>query len=136
METHQRHGYDLIREIETRTGGVYAPSPGVIYPTLTLLEELDQIQAATSDGSKRAFTLTPTGKAFLGEHKGEVQVALERLDALGTGSRQTEAGPVWRAMQNLKSVLEQRLTGVVDKEMLFQIADIVDDTARKIERLA
>src|SRR5712664_4220547 len=55
MAGQPRHGYDLIRDMETRTGGVYAPSPGIIYPTLTMLEELGQIQAAASDSPKRLF---------------------------------------------------------------------------------
>jgi DNA-binding PadR family transcriptional regulator len=136
MEAQPRHGYDLIREIETRTGGVYAPSPGIVYPTLTMLEELEQIQATASDGPKRAFALTSAGQAFLAERKGEAEAALARLDALRTETGRIEAGPVWRAMQNLKAVLEQTLSGTEDKQKLFNAADLIDDAARKIERLS
>jgi DNA-binding PadR family transcriptional regulator len=136
MEAQPRHGYDLIREIETRTGGVYTPSPGIVYPTLTMLEELEQIQATASEGSKRAFSLTALGAAHLAEHRGEAEAALARLDALRAEGRPIESGPVWRAMQNLKAVLEQRLTGTPDKQTLFDAADLIDEAARKIERLA
>ncbi len=135
MERQPRHGYDLIREIETRTGASYAPSPGTVYPTLTLLEELGQIEAAVSDGAKRLFTLTAVGQAHLDENRAQAEAALGRLDSLGEDSSQREAGPVWRAMQNLKTVLEQRLTTPQDKQLLFDAADLIDEAARKIERL-
>jgi DNA-binding PadR family transcriptional regulator len=135
MEAQPRHGYDIIREIETRTGATYAPSPGIVYPTLTLLEELGQIEAAVSDGAKRLFTLTAAGQAHLDENRAQAEAALARLDSLGEDSSQRETGPVWRAMQNLKTVLEQRLTTPQDKQILFDAADLIDEAARKIERL-
>jgi DNA-binding PadR family transcriptional regulator len=135
METEPRHGYDLIREVETRTGGAYAPSPGIIYPTLTLLEEIGHIEAQASEGAKRQFMLTEAGKAFLGENRREADAALARLDALGDRARPMEAGPVARAMQNLKTALGQRLSSEADKKVLFEIADLIDEAARKIERL-
>jgi DNA-binding PadR family transcriptional regulator len=135
METQARHGYDLIRDIETRTAGAYVPSPGIVYPTLTLLEEQGLIEAAVPDGAKRAFILTAQGRAFLEQSKAEAEACLRRLDALGSESSRTETGPVWRAMQNLKAALGQRLAGSPDKELLFKVADAIDDAARTIERL-
>jgi DNA-binding PadR family transcriptional regulator len=135
IEAQPRHGYDLIREIETRTGGAYAPSPGIVYPTLTMLEELEQIEAAASDGSKRAFALTAAGKAYLADHLAEAETALRRLDALRAEGEQVDSGPILRAMHNLKIVLRQRLTGASDKQTVFDAADLIDEAARKIERL-
>jgi DNA-binding PadR family transcriptional regulator len=135
MEAQARHGYDLIREVETRTGGAYVPSPGIVYPTLTLLDEQGFIQAAVSEGAKRAFTLTAEGRAFLEQNRDEADACLKRLEALGSESSRTEAGPVWRAMQNLKAALAQRLSGAPDKELLFKVADALDEAARTIERL-
>ena len=136
IEGQARHGYDLIREIETRAGGAYAPSPGIVYPTLTLLEELEHIQAATSEGAKRAFSLTPAGEGYLAERRAEADAALERLDAVRAESGRIESGPVWRAMQNLKAAMAQRLAGEPEKRVLFDVADILDEAARKIERLS
>jgi DNA-binding PadR family transcriptional regulator len=140
MEAQPRYGYDLIREIEARTGGAYVPSPGIIYPTLTLLEELEHIQPAIIDsarpeGARRAFMLTERGKAFLDQNRPELEMTLSRLDALRAALSQTETGPIWRAMQNLKAVLEQRLHGCSDKETIFQAAERIDEAARQIERL-
>ncbi|MCI4680323.1 PadR family transcriptional regulator [Rhodoblastus acidophilus] len=135
METEPRHGYDLIREIETRTGGAYAPSPGIVYPTLALLEETGQIEAQASEGAKRQFRLTEAGKAFLDENRTEANAVLARLDAVGERVMPMEAGPVARAMNNLRTALQQRLAEAADKKLLFEVADIIDEAARKIERL-
>ena len=135
MAAQPRHGYDLIREIETRTGGAYAPSPGIVYPTLTMLEDLEVIRATISEGNKRAFALTPTGATYLAERRTEAETALERLDALRSEGEHVETGPIHRAMRNLKTVLEQRLPGPQDKQTLFDVADLIDEAARKIERL-
>src|SRR6266436_329133 len=60
-----RHGYEIIKEIEDRVSGSYSPSPGVIYPTLTMLEELGHATVAPTAGGKKLYTVTPEGTAFL-----------------------------------------------------------------------
>src|ERR1700722_17324487 len=57
-----RHGYELIKEIEQKFGGTYSPSPGSIYPTLTLLEELEQVRASASEGARKLFEITDQGR--------------------------------------------------------------------------
>jgi DNA-binding PadR family transcriptional regulator len=135
LEDQPRHGYDFIREIEERTGGAYTPSPGVVYPTLTMLEELGQIEQTGADGPKRLFAITPAGLAQLEEGRTEATAALARLDALGAETSRVDSGPVRRAMMNLDAVLKQRLSGSQDKDVLFNVAELIDDAARKIERL-
>ncbi len=135
IEIEPRHGYDLIREIETRSSGAYAPSPGIVYPTLALLEETGQIEAQAAEGAKKQFALTNEGKAFLDQNRAQADAALARLDELGAHAAPMEAGPVARAMGNLRTALRQRLTDAADKKALFDVADILDEAARKIERL-
>ncbi len=135
IEAEPRHGYDIIREIETRTGGAYAPSPGVVYPTLTLLEEIGQVEIRASEGSKKLHAITPAGLAHLNANRAEAEAALARLDALGRKEEALDAGPVHRAMANLKAALRQRLSGEPDKPLLFAVADAIDEAARRIERL-
>lgn len=135
MESEPRHGYDLIREIETRTGGAYAPSPGIVYPTLTLLEEMGQVEARASEGAKKLFAITADGLEHLNANRREAEVALARLDALGAKDAALEDGPVHRALSNLKAVLKQRLTVAADKTLKLAVADAIDEAARKIERL-
>ena len=62
-----RHGYDLIRAIEELTHGAYAPSPGVIYPTLTMLQDMGLIEETKGEGSRKAFAVTDEGRAHLAE---------------------------------------------------------------------
>src|SRR5918911_5051739 len=77
-----RHGYDLIRAIEELTGGEYAPSPGVVYPTLTLLQDMGFIEEAKGEGPRKAFQATDEGRAHLEEKSEEVEALFERLSDL------------------------------------------------------
>src|SRR3954470_15543738 len=84
IEKQPRHGYDLIREIEERSGGAYAPSPGVIYPTLTMLDDMGQIEEQKSEGAKKQFAITAAGSAHLEEHAEAVEALFARLAELGS----------------------------------------------------
>lgn len=131
-----RHGYDLIREIEERSGGVYAPSPGVIYPTLTLLEDMGLIDEQTSDGSKKLFAITDAGTAHLAERKDVVEALIARVTEMGEARSRTDRSSVRRAMGNLRQVLVNRLaSGEIDVEAVHAMVDAIDEAARKIERL-
>lgn len=68
-----RHGYELIRAIEELTGGAYVPSPGVIYPTLTLLQDMGRIEEAVAEGPRKPFAVTADGTAELLAKKPEVE---------------------------------------------------------------
>lgn len=135
MEEQSRHGYDLIRELAGRTGGAYSPSAGIVYPTLSLLEDTGEIEVVASEGAKRLFAITPAGRVRLEQQKEVIAAAMARLDALSAAGDQIDSGPVARAMQNLTVVLQQSLTGKKEKQTLFEIADLIDEAARKIERL-
>jgi DNA-binding PadR family transcriptional regulator len=77
-----RHGYELIKLVEEKTGGFYSPSPGVVYPTLTFLEEAGYV-TAESEGAKKRYTITEEGRAYLGENREIADMVLERLEAIG-----------------------------------------------------
>ena len=94
-----RHGYDLIRAIEELTGGEYAPSPGVVYPTLTLLQDMGLIEEAPGEGARKPFQVTDEGRAHLEERAEEVEGLFERLRDLAP-RRADGAGPaIGRAVQ-------------------------------------
>ena len=78
-----RHGYDLIRAIEERTAGAYAPSPGVIYPMLTMLDDMALIEEAKAEGTRKLFAASEGGRAELASKAEEVAALFARLDALG-----------------------------------------------------
>ena len=130
-----RHGYDLIRAVEERTHGAYAPSPGIVYPTLTLLTEMGLIGVQSSDGARKLFEITPEGTTHLADNAREVAAMFARLDELGAARERTDAVPVRRAMHNLKSVLMHRLGEGLDTERMHEAVALIDEAARKIERL-
>src|SRR3954452_5839758 len=77
-----RHGYDLIRAIEELTGGEYAPSPGVVYPTLTLLQDMGLIEEAAGERPRAPFQITEAGRAYLEENAQESEELIARLKDL------------------------------------------------------
>jgi len=136
IESEPRHGYDLIRQIEELTGGAYAPSPGVVYPTLTLLADMELIAEQQSEGARKLYAITPAGTAHLAERAEEIAALMARLEGLGELRERSNRGPVRRAMVNLKSAVHGRLRGGDENEELpHDIAAILDEAARKIERL-
>lgn len=131
-----RHGYDLIRAIEERTGGAYAPSPGVVYPTLTLLSEMGLIAERQTEGARKLFAVTPEGTRHLEERDAEVQALFARLDGLGQTRDRLDAMPLRRAMHNLRTVLMHRMAaGTLEGEKIHDAVALIDEAARKIERL-
>jgi len=82
VENEPRHGYDLIKQIEDMTAGFYAPSPGVVYPTLTYLEEAGYVRAQ-EDGNKKLYAITDEGKAYLEENRPLIGKIFDKLDAIG-----------------------------------------------------
>lgn len=132
----QRHGYELIKAIEELTGGTYAPSPGVVYPTLNLLVDEGLIAEVPGEGARKAFAATDEGRAELAGKDEAVAAIRARLAGFAEMRGREASPPVLRAMSNLKLALRQRaFAGAFDKDTAHQIADIIDDAARKIERL-
>lgn len=131
-----RHGYDLIRQIEELTGGAYAPSPGVVYPTITLLDDMGLIEEQKADGAKKLFAVTEAGTAHLADRAEEVAALFARLTELGAERARPDSASVRRAMGNLRSVLLHRFSrGEIDTDTLHRIVALIDETAQKIERM-
>lgn len=131
-----RHGYDLIRQIEELTGGAYAPSPGVIYPTLTLLGDMGLVEAADSEGAKKLFAITDAGRAEIAANGEIVERLIARLTEVGEERQRTDSASVRRAMGNLRTVLMNRLGDRdIDEATLHDVVALIDEAAQKIERL-
>ncbi|MBW0145644.1 PadR family transcriptional regulator [Sphingomicrobium sp. B8] len=133
-----RHGYDVIRALEEMTGGAYAPSPGTVYPTLTLLEDMGLIEEREPDGKKRLFAATKDGKKYLKDRAEEVEALLERLE--GHGERQHKAHsdtkPIKPAVKRLMKAFWMKMAETNgDEETLEKIAAIVNKAAKKIEKI-
>lgn len=131
-----RHGYELIKSIEELAGGGYAPSPGVIYPTLTMLSETGHVASEDDAEGRRRFSITDAGRAELSDKEEQVGKLLTRLSTTGEKHKRVDAMPVRRAMTNLKVALQDRLSrGETKDELLLQVAALIDEAAHKIERL-
>jgi DNA-binding PadR family transcriptional regulator len=82
IEQQPRHGYDLIKAVEERSNGVYSPSPGIVYPALTFLEEAGYV-TSSADGNKKLYTITDAGRAHLSDNREAVARTLDFLARTG-----------------------------------------------------
>jgi DNA-binding PadR family transcriptional regulator len=130
-----RHGYEIIRAIEELSGGAYTPSPGIIYPTLTMLDELGQVVATQEDGGRKLHTITAEGQAILAASRPAVEDAVRRLGALAETQSDHNAPPILRAMENLKLALRMRLgRGKLQASEITAIAAALDAAAVAVEQ--
>ena len=130
-----RHGYEIIKEIEDRTGGAYAPSAGVIYPTLTLLEELGYVTVTAEEGTRKLHTITDQGRAFLEANRPALQALLARMDEASRRQGDGPAPQIVRAMENLKLAMRLRMSrGPLTAEQANAVAAALDAAAQAVER--
>jgi DNA-binding PadR family transcriptional regulator len=130
-----RHGYELIKAIEDMSSRTYRPSPGVIYPSLTLLEQVGYLQAKAGGGTKKLYSITEEGAAFLNSHRAVV----DAIDARMVEARRADGGgpapEIRRAMHNLELALFIRLDREpLDVNQVRAIVDVLDRVAGEIER--
>ena len=83
LDEKPRHGYEIIKELEDRSGGRYTPSAGAIYPTLTMLEDLGYAVSTPEEGGKKVYAITDAGRAHLAEHLPLVDEIFERVNQFG-----------------------------------------------------
>jgi len=126
----------LIKAIEELTGGNYAPSPGVVYPTLSLLLDEAMIEERADASPRKAFAITAEGEVELSSRSDEAEALIARLVALNEEDDARRAPPIARAVGNLFTALRDRATGgELDRDAIHAVAEILDEAARKIERL-
>jgi DNA-binding PadR family transcriptional regulator len=129
------HGYEIIKAIETLAGGDYSPSPGVIYPTLTLLEEIGYVTVTQELEGRKQYGITAAGSAHLVTQHEALQRILARIESAGTVADAHRAPELQRALQNFRTALHFRLSrGPLDAPGVRKIADVIDRAAVEIER--
>jgi DNA-binding PadR family transcriptional regulator len=140
LERQPRHGYDVIKAIEDLTGGFYSPSPGVIYPTLTYLEEMGHA-ASTAEGNKKVYSITEAGRRFLDENRAGVEALINGLDALK--AKMGQFRDWWDRDLSQRSAREDRdIPGVVTelnearRALKAAIAAGIDGSADEQRRIA
>lgn len=129
-----RHGYELIKELEERTGGAYRPSAGVIYPTLALLEDEGLVRPSGGEVGRKLYEPTDDGRKLLAEYRSQVDAVFARMAEAAENS-DTSRPRIARAMSNLGMALQNRLSRrPITPEEIDRIVAILDDTASVIEK--
>ena len=129
------HGYELIKAVEERFGGAYTPSPGVIYPTLSWLDDMGYAAVEPVEAGRKRYRITAEGEAFLAANRAAADELLARAGAGGPGGRGAVPAPVVRAMENLRVALRLRLRGgPLEAGQVEAIAAALDAAAQAVER--
>lgn len=127
------HGYELIKAVETKLGGAYSPSPGVIYPSLTLLEEMGALESA-AEGGKKLYSITEAGRALLAENAESLAAVQAVMDKFAARAMRPEA--IQDAIGRLRATIHGRLTGdpALTEAQVQAIADILAEAAERVEK--
>ena len=135
LQEQPSYGYQLIKRMEERMAGGYTPSAGIIYPTLTLLEE-EGLASAASEGSKKTYSLTAEGTAYLQEHQERVTELFARLEETGRGFRRGRSPELMEAFGELRSAVGARMwRRTVSDEQLRKITEAIRAAAKTIDEI-
>jgi DNA-binding PadR family transcriptional regulator len=139
-----RHGYEIIKLVEEKTADWYSPSPGIVYPTLTFLEEAGYV-TVSSEGAKKLYTITAEGRTYLEANRDLADVVLDRLTAIGErvnrwrraarGEREQRRSlpPLLEAaFDHLRETVGKKLEG--DAEAEAQLVEILARAAGEMQR--
>src|SRR5271155_3654590 len=130
------YGYEIIKAIEERLSGGYAPSPGVVYPTLTLLEEEGYATVSSAEGGKKLYTVTELGNEFLKTNQATVKAIFGRMEQAGKAFGRGRSPQIMRAVANLMFALKLRAgQGNLSPEQISKITEAIDAVARVIDEV-
>ncbi len=135
LDEKPRHGYEIIKELEERSGGRYTPSAGAIYPTLTMLEDLGYAISTPEEGGKKVYAITDAGRAHLAEHLPLVDELFERVNQIGDAVFGDHVRPAREAMVGLvREFGAAMLGGRRSPEQVAAIAEILRRATDEIRR--
>ncbi|HVX40975.1 MAG TPA: PadR family transcriptional regulator [Gemmatimonadaceae bacterium] len=136
LEEKPRHGYDIIKELESRFGGSYAPSPGTVYPTLTMLEDMGYARVVPEEGGKKIYEITDEGRNHLAEHSTTVNDIFDRIAKFVSGFTDAPMMELNQAFQRLaRATYGTATSNIKDTEKLTKIRDIVQKATAEIDAL-
>jgi DNA-binding PadR family transcriptional regulator len=130
------YGYQIIKSIEERLSGSYAPSPGVVYPTLTLLEEEGFATVTSTEGGKKLYAATEEGRQHLKTNQALLKAIFGKIDHAGRAFGRGRSPQIERAVMNLHLALKMRAArGGLNQEQTGKIAEAIDAAARAIDEI-
>ncbi len=128
-----RHGYEIIRALEERFGGLYAPSPGAVYPTLQMLEDMGYL-AATEQEAKKVYSITDEGRKFLDERRNVMDDIRDRMSHWWGSDLRHEVQDMMRELADLARPFARRMRrGGLDAEKLRRVREVISRARREIE---
>ena len=131
-----RHGYEIIKELEERVGGAYSPSPGTIYPTLSLLEDMGYARSATEEGSRKVYEITDEGRRHLEENRPVVDQIFGRVDEMNAhfiGQAMSKLGGAFASLG--RATFRAATQRQRDEAWVARVKEILERAARDIEGL-
>jgi DNA-binding PadR family transcriptional regulator len=135
LRERDRHGYEVIQAIEERSGGAYRPSPGVVYPTLQLLEELGHAQVAERE-SRKVYTITDEGRRDLEAHTDEVKDFYDRFDDTARERQMEDFGDLMRQVARLLKTFKRAARhGHLSAKVQASIREVLNDAVQRIETI-
>ena len=130
-----RHGYEMIRALEERCGGLYAPSPGAIYPTLEMLADMDYVSVAEQDG-KKIYAITEAGRAFVAERKPIIDEIRDRMGAWWNPDFRQELNDMKSELRDLGRLFDRRMRmHWADPDKLRRIHAVIRKAGQDIEAI-
>jgi DNA-binding PadR family transcriptional regulator len=133
LEEKPRHGYEIIKEIEDRFSGAYSPSPGTVYPTLTLLEDLGYARAKPEEGGKKIYEITDEGRAHLAENKPLIDDIFSKIEEFAQSIFGEPMMDVNRGLKNVASAIYGSKRAGRSAEQVRKIKEILDRAATEID---
>lgn len=127
------HGYELIKAIEARMGGAYTPSPGVIYPSLTLLEDMGAV-SVVAEGGKKRYAVTDEGRRLLVENAEALAHAERKMKALR--GRADRPARIAQAIEAFRAATHERMAQEppLSEAQVEAIADLIEAAAKKVRQ--
>jgi DNA-binding PadR family transcriptional regulator len=135
LDEKPRHGYEIIKALEERSGGLYSPSPGAVYPTLQYLEEMGWARAEDEGNGRKIYEITEEGRRHLAEHRGAADDVFERVSQVAEAGVEAfgELAGAFGALGRAAFRRASRARG--DRETLRRVRQILEDAEREIEKL-
>lgn len=131
-----RHGYEVIKELEEKFGGHYAPSAGTVYPTLSLLEDLGYATVTPEEGGKKVYTITEEGRKYLEQNRTAVDDIFERIAEFGASFLSDSMGDINRAMAGVgRAAYASANRYFRDKEKVAKVREVLERAAREIDAI-
>jgi len=136
LQEKPRHGYEIIKALEERFGGMYSPSAGTVYPTLTLLEDMGYARVSVEEGGKKIYSITDEGRTYLAQNRSAVDDIFDRITELGSTFLSDAVMDVNRAIKDVAQATYRGAPRVFqDKEAVTKIRETLDRATKEIEEI-